>query len=206
MSLPPAITQAAGRLDRRGHRCLLDRDRIRFAERPGSTVRGARGHGRGRSGAANHRVGDDLGRVGAASCPRPNPEAFWNSIRHAHPAVVGLNCSLGGRQLRPHVEELARIADAYVCAYPSAGLPNAFGEYEETAEETADILREFAARRPAQHGGRLLRKPPGHHPSAETVRSPACRPACCRGWRRAALGYGKGDGDKVRVTDRGGRL
>jgi 5-methyltetrahydrofolate--homocysteine methyltransferase len=72
-------------------------------------------------------------------------EAFWNSIRHARPAVVGLNCALGGRQLRPYVEELARIADTYVCAYPNAGLPNAFGEYDETAAQTAEILAEFAA-------------------------------------------------------------
>ncbi|HEV7613784.1 MAG TPA: methionine synthase [Steroidobacteraceae bacterium] len=72
-------------------------------------------------------------------------EAFWNSIRHARPAVVGLNCALGGKQLRPYIEELARIADAYVCAYPNAGLPNAFGEYDETPQQTAAILGEFAA-------------------------------------------------------------
>jgi 5-methyltetrahydrofolate--homocysteine methyltransferase len=72
-------------------------------------------------------------------------EAFWNSIRHARPAVVGLNCALGGRQLRPYIEELARIADTNVCAYPNAGLPNAFGEYDETAAQTAEILAEFAA-------------------------------------------------------------
>ncbi len=72
-------------------------------------------------------------------------EAFWNSIRHAKPAVVGLNCALGGRQLRPYIEELARIADTYVCAYPNAGLPNAFGEYDETPQHTAAILGEFAA-------------------------------------------------------------
>ena len=72
-------------------------------------------------------------------------EAFWNSVRHARPAVVGLNCALGGRQLRPHIEEMARVADTYVCAYPNAGLPNAFGGYDETPEETAAILAEFAA-------------------------------------------------------------
>ena len=71
-------------------------------------------------------------------------EAFWNSIRHAKPLVVGLNCALGGKQLRPYIEELSRIADTFVCAYPNAGLPNAFGEYDETAEQTAEILREFA--------------------------------------------------------------
>jgi len=72
-------------------------------------------------------------------------EAFWNSIRHARPTVVGLNCALGGKQLRPYVEELARVADVHVCAYPNAGLPNAFGGYDETPEETAAILGEFAA-------------------------------------------------------------
>ena len=72
-------------------------------------------------------------------------EAFWNSIRHARPLVVGLNCALGGRQLRPYIEELSRIAEIYVCAYPNAGLPNAFGEYDETAEQTAETLRDFAA-------------------------------------------------------------
>jgi 5-methyltetrahydrofolate--homocysteine methyltransferase len=71
-------------------------------------------------------------------------EAFWNSIRHAQPLFVGLNCALGGRQLRPYIEELATVAaDTYVCAYPNAGLPNAFGEYDESPAETADILREF---------------------------------------------------------------
>ena len=71
------------------------------------------------------------------------PEAFWNSIRHAQPLFVGLNCALGGRLLRPYVEELATVADTYVCAYPNAGLPNAFGEYDERPEETAAILREY---------------------------------------------------------------
>ena len=72
-------------------------------------------------------------------------EAFWNSIRHARPLVVGLNCALGGKQLRPYIEELSRIAEIYVCAYPNAGLPNAFGEYDETPQQTAETLRDFAA-------------------------------------------------------------
>ncbi|MGO9802286.1 MAG: methionine synthase [Steroidobacteraceae bacterium] len=71
-------------------------------------------------------------------------EAFWNSVRHAEPLFIGLNCALGGAQLRPYVEELSRIADTFVCAYPNAGLPNAFGEYDEAPQQTADILREFA--------------------------------------------------------------
>ena len=71
-------------------------------------------------------------------------EAFWNSIRHAQPLFVGLNCALGGRLLRPYIEELSRVADTYVCAYPNAGLPNAFGEYDEGPAETAGILTEYA--------------------------------------------------------------
>jgi 5-methyltetrahydrofolate--homocysteine methyltransferase len=71
-------------------------------------------------------------------------EAFWNSIRHAQPLFVGLNCALGGQQLRPYIEELGVAAsDTYVCAYPNAGLPNAFGEYDESPAETAEILREY---------------------------------------------------------------
>ncbi len=73
------------------------------------------------------------------------PEAFWNSIRHARPLAVGLNCALGASQLRQYVEELSGVADTYLCAYPNAGLPNAFGEYDELPEETARILREFGA-------------------------------------------------------------
>jgi len=72
-------------------------------------------------------------------------EGFWNSVRHARPIAIGLNCALGAKQLRPYIEELSRIADTYVSAYPNAGLPNAFGEYDETACETADMIREFAA-------------------------------------------------------------
>ena len=71
-------------------------------------------------------------------------EAFWNSVRHAEPTVIGLNCALGAMQLRPYVEELSRLADVAVCAYPNAGLPNAFGEYDEQACETAGLVREFA--------------------------------------------------------------
>jgi 5-methyltetrahydrofolate--homocysteine methyltransferase len=71
-------------------------------------------------------------------------EAFWNSVRHAQPLFIGLNCALGGRQLRAYVGELAAAApETYVCAYPNAGLPNAFGEYDESPEETAEVLREY---------------------------------------------------------------
>ncbi|MFZ5846086.1 MAG: methionine synthase [Actinomycetota bacterium] len=71
-------------------------------------------------------------------------EAFWNSVRHARPLAVGLNCALGAKEMRPYLAELSRIADCFVSAYPNAGLPNAFGEYDEAAEETAAVVGEFA--------------------------------------------------------------
>ncbi|MHA6617792.1 methionine synthase [Pseudonocardia sp. DLS-67] len=71
-------------------------------------------------------------------------EAFWNSVRHASPLVVGVNCSLGAAEMRPHVAELARFADTYVACHPNAGLPNAFGGYDQTPDETAGLLGEFA--------------------------------------------------------------
>ncbi|HEX4871148.1 MAG TPA: methionine synthase [Nevskiaceae bacterium] len=71
-------------------------------------------------------------------------EAFWNAVAHARPLAVGLNCALGGKDMRPYIAELSRVADCYVSAYPNAGLPNAFGEYDEKPEDTAAILREFA--------------------------------------------------------------
>ncbi len=71
-------------------------------------------------------------------------EAFWNSLSHIRPLSFGLNCALGATQLRPYIAELARIADVAVSAHPNAGLPNAFGEYDETPEQMAAIIREFA--------------------------------------------------------------
>ncbi len=70
--------------------------------------------------------------------------AFWQSVRHAAPITVGLNCALGGADMRPYVGELAGLADTLVCAYPNAGLPNALGCYDETPAQTAEILGEFA--------------------------------------------------------------
>ncbi len=72
-------------------------------------------------------------------------EAFWNSVRHARPISVGLNCALGAKELRPYVEELATKADTFVSAHPNAGLPNAFGEYDESPEQMAAVVEEFAA-------------------------------------------------------------
>ena len=72
------------------------------------------------------------------------PEAFWISIEHAQPLGVGLNCALGADLLRPHVAELARVADTYICAYPNAGLPNEMGGYDETPETMAGHVAAWA--------------------------------------------------------------
>lgn len=71
-------------------------------------------------------------------------EAFYNSIHHARPLSVGLNCALGAKEMRPHIEELSQLADCYVSAYPNAGLPNAMGEYDEQPEDTGHYLEEWA--------------------------------------------------------------
>jgi len=74
------------------------------------------------------------------------PEAFWNSVRHARPLTVGLNCALGAKLMRPYIEELAGCADTFLCCYPNAGLPNPLSDtgYDETPEYTAGQLRDFA--------------------------------------------------------------
>jgi 5-methyltetrahydrofolate--homocysteine methyltransferase len=113
-------------------------------------------------------------------------EAFWNSVRHARPTTIGLNCALGARQLRPYVEELSRIADTWVCAYPNAGLPNAFGEYDEQAEDTAGFIREWAdagflnvvggcCGTTPEHIAAIARAVAGRPPRVPTEIPPRCR-------------------------------
>jgi 5-methyltetrahydrofolate--homocysteine methyltransferase len=72
------------------------------------------------------------------------PSAFWNSVRHANPFTIGLNCALGASAMRPHLQELSGVADTFVCAYPNAGLPNEFGQYDETPELMAAQIDSFA--------------------------------------------------------------
>src|SRR5580698_10317615 len=72
------------------------------------------------------------------------PEAFWNSVAHATPLSVGLNCALGAKEMRAHIAELGRVADTLICAYPNAGLPNEFGHYDESPEMMAALIGEFA--------------------------------------------------------------
>ncbi|UXT22840.1 methionine synthase [Agrobacterium tumefaciens] len=71
------------------------------------------------------------------------PSAFWNSVRHANPFTIGLNCALGADAMRPHLQELSDVADTFVCAYPNAGLPNEFGQYDETPEMMARQVEGF---------------------------------------------------------------
>ncbi len=71
-------------------------------------------------------------------------EAFWHSVRHAKPITIGLNCSFGAEQLRPHVQLLAKLADTLVMVYPNAGLPNELGEYDEAPETTASLVKAWA--------------------------------------------------------------
>ncbi|HEV8284548.1 MAG TPA: homocysteine S-methyltransferase family protein [Chitinophagaceae bacterium] len=71
-------------------------------------------------------------------------EAFYTSVTHAKPLTIGLNCALGAKEMRPHIEELSQIASCYVSAYPNAGLPNAMGEYDEQPEDTAHYIEEWA--------------------------------------------------------------
>jgi 5-methyltetrahydrofolate--homocysteine methyltransferase len=72
-------------------------------------------------------------------------EAFWNSVRHSKPLAVGINCALGAAEMRPYIEELSNIADCYISCYPNAGLPNAFGGYDQTAGEMAALVGEFTS-------------------------------------------------------------
>ena len=98
-------------------------------------------------------------------------EAFWYSLRHARPLSIGLNCALGAKDLRVHVDVLAQVADAYVSTHPNAGLPNAFGGYDETPEDMAAVLKEFAEAGLLNLVGGCCGTTPDHiHAIAEAVR------------------------------------
>lgn len=89
-------------------------------------------------------------------------EAFYTSIRHAKPLSVGLNCALGATEMRPHIEELSQIAECFTSAYPNAGLPNAFGQYDEQPHETAHIISEWAQQGFVNIVGGCCGTTPGH--------------------------------------------
>ncbi len=103
-------------------------------------------------------------------------EAFWNSVAHARPLSIGLNCALGAQALRQYVQELSRVAPAFVSAHPNAGLPNEFGGYDETPEYMARVLREFAESRLVNFVGGCCGTTPAHiRALAEAVRGLAPR-------------------------------
>jgi 5-methyltetrahydrofolate--homocysteine methyltransferase len=110
-------------------------------------------------------------------------DAFYVSIRHARPLSVGINCALGARDMRPYLAELARIAECYVSSYPNAGLPNAFGDYDELPAETAALLRDFATSGFANILGGCCGTTPEHIAAiAAAVDGVAPRPLPDRSW------------------------
>src|SRR5437762_916521 len=99
-------------------------------------------------------------------------EAFWISIRHANPFSVGINCALGARDMAPYIEELAQVATALISCYPNAGLPNAFGAYDELPAETSALLGDMAARGLVNIVGGCCGTTPAHITAiAESVRN-----------------------------------
>jgi 5-methyltetrahydrofolate--homocysteine methyltransferase len=117
-------------------------------------------------------------------------EAFWHAVRHADPVTVGLNCSFGAKQLRPHVQALAGLADTLIMAYPNAGLPNELGEYDERPDETAGLLKEWAEAGWVNIVGGCCGSTPAHIAAmAETVGglAPRVLPATRRVTRLAGL-------------------
>ncbi len=103
-------------------------------------------------------------------------EAFWYSLRHAQPLSIGLNCALGAKDLRAHVDVLAQVADAFISTHPNAGLPNAFGGYDETPEDMAAVLKEFAEAGLLNLVGGCCGTTPGHIAAiADAVRGVAPR-------------------------------
>jgi 5-methyltetrahydrofolate--homocysteine methyltransferase len=100
------------------------------------------------------------------------PEAFWNSVRHVRPFSIGLNCALGAKEMRPHIDTLSRIADANVSAHPNAGLPNEMGEYDQDAAQMSALVGEFAASGLVNIVGGCCGTTPEHiHAIAEAVKS-----------------------------------
>ncbi|WP_166039407.1 homocysteine S-methyltransferase family protein [Sphingosinicella sp. YJ22] len=117
-------------------------------------------------------------------------EAFWHAVRHARPLTIGLNCSFGATQLRPHVQALSAIADTLILAYPNAGLPNELGAYDELPDETAAFVREWAELGLVNILGGCCGSSPAHIAAiAKAVAgiSPRRVPGCPGGTRLAGL-------------------
>jgi 5-methyltetrahydrofolate--homocysteine methyltransferase len=138
-------------------------------------------------------------------------EAFYNSLRHARPLAMGLNCALGAKELRPYVEELAGLAEGYVSCHPNAGLPNAFGEYEDTPESMAREIGDWGRSGWLNLAGGCCGTTPEHiHAMAEALRGvpprrPAARPPALRLAGLEALNVDDGSlfvnvGERTNVT------
>ncbi len=123
-------------------------------------------------------------------------EAFWNSVRHAKPLTIGLNCALGAALMRPYAEELSKIADTFVCIYPNAGLPNPMCDtgFDETPDVTSSLLKDFADSGFVNIAGGCCGTTPDAHPRhrrswCATSRRAACRRSrwrcACPGWSRS---------------------
>ena len=172
-----AYTRAGARADRRRrpHRCCSRRSSTRSTPRRRwsastrrSTTRGVR-----LPLMISVTITDRSGRTLSGQ----TLDAFYVSIEHARPFSVGLNCALGAREMRPYLAELARIATCYVSCYPNAGLPNAFGQYDELPDETGAPAARVRRQRLRQHHRRLLRHDAGSHPRGRARPSTASRRA-----------------------------
>ncbi len=120
-------------------------------------------------------------------------DAFYLSIRHARPFAVGLNCALGAREMRPYLEELARQAECYVICYPNAGLPNAFGQYDQLPDETGQLLGDFAASGLANILGGCCGTTPEHiRAVVKAVEGQTPRPLPSGSWVAGGVSGGEG--------------
>jgi 5-methyltetrahydrofolate--homocysteine methyltransferase len=127
-------------------------------------------------------------------------DAFYVSIRHARPLALGINCALGAREMRPHLEELARLAECYVLCYPNAGLPNAFGQYDQLPEETGQLLQEFVAGGLANIVGGCCGTTPDHiRAVVKAVEGLTPRPLPAGSWVGRVQGRPKPDTAEVRL-------
>ena len=157
------VQGAGARADRRRLRSAAARDDRRHAQREGRRSSRSKRCSRSAASALPLMISVTITDRSGRTLSGQTIDAFWVSIAHARPFSVGINCALGARDMRPYIAELARIADCYISCYPNAGLPNAFGEYDEQPADTGGALREFADERLREHRRRLLRHDAGSH-------------------------------------------
>ncbi len=139
------LPRAGPRPRRRRRRPAARRDDLRHPQRQGRDLRAGDAVRGARAAAGRSIISGTITDASGRTLSGQVTEAFWNSVRHARPLAVGLNCALGAAEMRPYVAELSRVADTFVSCYPNAGLPNEFGEYDETPDQTAAVLEEFAS-------------------------------------------------------------